>query len=113
MTLGLGQQGSMGYFETGPFVEEPKAELEDAGSFRKADWWLIAELYGVEVRRKARKAEIKEAVIKHLRYAGLVQEVASGQEEKGSEDAGRRSEGSVEREISLHELEIRKLDLRL
>lgn len=51
--------------------------------------------------------------MEYLRYAGLLQEVAPGQEDTGSEDAGQRSKGSVEREICLQELEIRKLELQL
>lgn len=63
----------------------------------------------MEVRREAMKAEIREVVMEFFSNSGLVEEDAPRQEGRESEDAERQREGSVEREMSLQELDIRKL----
>lgn len=72
----LASQGSMGKIEIERFIEDLQEGLRDAGNFRKADWRAIAEYYNVEVRRKARKAEVRETVMGFLSNSGLIEEDA-------------------------------------
>lgn len=66
----------------------------------------------MEVHRKARKAEIRKAVVEFLSNSSLMEEDNSRQEGGETEGARQQSEGSVEEEVCLQELEIRKLELQ-
>ena len=80
------------------FISDPAGNVEASEGFRKEEWKDLARHYGVEVSSNARKLEIKEAVMAHLRNSGLVHDVVEIEGENGGRGS-ERDQGKEDVEI--------------
>ena len=89
------------------FERDPATALRSMSSFRKDDWWALVRHFRLEVEPTARKKVLCDAVMQHLRAAGLID--AREEEVEGGERAGGAVAGgglSEERQLAMRRLEL-------